>query len=96
MSARRQTTARRLRDHMRHQARRMPAVVRGVVVDTSPLVVERLDSFERLEEDDDFDLTWSMRKFANDQGFEDGDMVLMHHENGHYSLFDVHSDAPLV
>ena len=89
--------AAKLRDQIHKAARKHMSVIRAEVTSiTDGITVERLDSMESLDQDDDFDLTWTVRKYDADVGIAVGDTLLMHHESGHYVAFDVLSDADLI
>ena len=86
----RQAVAKAIRASAQREARSGRGVYRGVVVRTSPLKIDLLGSDAVLSEDeDDFELTFSVKRYDDDEGIEKGDTVLLLREDEDFIVFDV-------
>lgn len=85
------TAARAIRDHVDASHRRQRNVLRARVTGVKPLRVELVTSGLVLDEDDDFGLSGGLDAYDDDHKIKTGDTLLLLHEAGDYTAFDVES-----
>ncbi|MET0604181.1 MAG: hypothetical protein ABW167_19510 [Baekduia sp.] len=88
MSEARMRAAKAIHTAARKHVDRRQSVLRSQVVNVEPLQLELLGGDLILDIDDDFDLTVSLKTYVDDVGLQQGDTVLLHHEQGTYLAFD--------
>lgn len=81
--------ARAISDHVVTAAARGRNVVRGHVIGRNPLRLELATSGTVLEVDDDFELSGSLTVWDDEHGIQTGDVLLLMHEAGDYTAFDI-------
>lgn len=89
----RQVSAVRMNAKMREHAEAAQRTMRANIVTLAPLTVDVESSGLLLSEDDDFNLSATVRLLIKTVPLKVDDTVLLHRESGTYVLFDVVTDS---